>query len=264
MLLSLVALAWAGPTTSVEVRNAESGQALAGALVTVAGSDIIATTDNTGRCLVVAHVGRGARLVTARAGFFSDTLVVTPAIRRDTVIVVSLHPDRARALRVSVTDATAGVALTGAAVAVQGGPVLTTGGDGSVLFLNVAHGARYVRAEMEGWTVDSQVVVARGGETTDVVLRLRDTTNVGDLVGAVTDQTTGKPVAGAVVRLDASGLVAVSDSIGEYRLERLSAGVYDVSVSCDGYRRGVARFRMLKGWTVNLNLRLYPASSAGR
>ncbi len=258
MLLSVVSLAWAGPTVEVEVWDAESGRALAGALVTVAGSDIVATTDNSGRCPVVAPVGRGSVLVTTRAGFFSDTLVIGQAVRRDTVFRVNLHPDRPRALRVSVTDATSGMAVAGATVAMQGGIAFNTGADGMVMMLCVPHGVRFVRAEMEGWLADSQDVLIRGGETTDVVLRLRDTTNVGNLGGEVRDQVTGLPVAGAVVKLDASGLSAVSDSAGRYQLEGLSAGVYDVSVSCAGYRRGVARFRVLKGWTVNLELRLRP------
>jgi len=259
VLLCVVSLARAGPTVGVEVRDAESGRALAGALVTVAGSDIVATADNSGRCLVVARVGRGSMVVTTRAGFFSDTLVIGQAVRRDTVFNVGLHPDRPRALRVGVTDATSGLALAGAAVLVPGGAAFSTGADGLAMLLNVPHGVRFVRAEMEGWLADSQAVFARGGETTDIVLRLRDTTNVGSLTGEVRNQATGQPVAGAQVRLEASGLSAVSDSTGRYQIEGLSAGVYDVSVSCAGYSRGIARFRVLKGWTVNLDLRLRPA-----
>jgi hypothetical protein len=254
----VVCRAWAGPLVWVETRDAESEEPLAGALVTVAGSDIIATTDATGRCPLVVPVGRGSMVVVARAGFFDDTLSVGRRFRHDTVIVAWLHPDRPRAVRVVVNDAVTGTPLAGVTVRLQDKDSVLTRGDGSALLSDFPPGSWLVRAEMDGWQADSQSVSARGGETTDVALRLRDTTNVGMVSGDVRDEN-GAPVAGAAVRLEVSGLVALSDSAGHYVFERLPAGVYNVSVSKAGYCRGVARFRVLKGWTVNLNLRLASA-----
>ena len=255
----LAAVVRAEPTVSVEVRDGETGRPVKGALVAVAGSDIIATTDGAGRCLVVGRVGRGSKLTASGRGFFDDTLVMAVPLRRDTILAMSLHPNKPRWVRGTITDATTRSPLPEVLVTVAGSALAdSTGASGSFLLAGFPHGPKLVRADLDGFAADSQIVTARGGETTEVSLALRDTTNVGELAGEVIDAGSGRPVAGARVRLEASGLEAQSDSSGHYAIGRLSAGLYDLSVSCPGFRKGYTRFRVLRGWTVEVNLRLHP------
>jgi len=255
----LSATARAAPVVVARTRDAESGKPLAGAMVTVQSSDIMAVTDSGGQCLVLARVARGSRLVAALDGYFGDTVVFSALPRLDTILVeFGLHRNLPRAVRGLVSDAAAHVPLPEAVVSIAGTDrTARTLGDGSYSFSPFPYGTWTLRAEFEGYQSETLRVTAPGGETTEADFALTDTSCVGDVDGRVTDGVTGGPVAGAAVSVTGNGWQATSDTAGYYAVERLPAGVHDLSAVCEGYRKGVTRFRVVKGWVVTVNLRLW-------
>jgi hypothetical protein len=55
------------------------------------------------------------------------------------------------------------------------------------------------------------------------------------VVGVVQDRWTRQPLAGATVSLPAADVATTTDSTGAFRLDRLSAGKFDLVLSADGY-----------------------------
>jgi|GEM_PF-2137808 len=56
------------------------------------------------------------------------------------------------------------------------------------------------------------------------------------LTGTVVDATTGKAVSGATVQLEGSDNSATTDSSGNFELDDVSSGDYNIMVTADGYK----------------------------
>jgi hypothetical protein len=259
LVTGLPATARAAPVIVARTHDAESGKPLAGAMVTVQNSDIMAVTDDVGQCLVLARVARGGRLAAALDGYFGDTVVLSAVPRLDTLLIeFGLHRNLPRSVRGLVSDAAARLPLPEAVVSIAGTDrTARTLGDGSYSFSPFPYGTWTLRADFEGYQSETLRVTALSGETTEADFALRDTSCVGEVDGRVTDGETGVPIAGAAVSVTGTGWQATSDTAGYYVVERLPAGVYDLSAVCEGYRKGVTRFRVVKGWAVTVNLRLW-------
>jgi outer membrane receptor for ferrienterochelin and colicins len=84
----------------------------------------------------------------------------------------------------------------------------------------------------------------------------------GSIAGTVADSVAGAPLAGAVVEARRGGVLmprAVSTADGTFRLERLSAGTYVVTVSRIGYGRTVVGgVRVREGATTTIRVALAP------
>lgn len=74
--------------------------------------------------------------------------------------------------------------------------------------------------------------------------------------GLVTDKKTGKPVAKAVIKLEGTDKMAVSEITGEYRLAEMKPGFYYVVVSAEGYDEVRVLHRIVKGDVEELNFAL--------
>ena len=259
-------LGLAGPVVIARVHDAETGKPIAGAVVTVKGSDIMAATDSAGVCLVMARVGRGTRLFASRPGYFEDTTTAGPVTRADTEFVdLVLHPDLPRLVQGIVVDRATLQPLSGASVSVGGAELSThTSVDGDYSFPGFPYGQRTLAAEYEEYQRETLRVTARGGETTRVDFALADTANTGTLDGQVTEYGTGQPVSGAVISVQGAGRQGTTDPSGAYLIERLPVGMHDLVVSCEGFRRGVTRFRVVKGWSVTVNLRVHRVQPSGK
>src|SRR5687767_860538 len=97
----LLALAIVAADVAGEVRNAVTGQPIAGVIVTAVGRSDSARTDSDGRFRLATAAGATARLRFARVGFTSVEVMVSTA---DTSIRVSLTPT-ARTLEASTITA---------------------------------------------------------------------------------------------------------------------------------------------------------------
>lgn len=242
------------------VEDGETRQALAGAMVTTEGSDIMAVTDSAGRCMVVSVPNRGGHLLFSRAGYFDARSVWAPPSKPvpETVKVDRvLYPNRPRVVVGRVLDAETKFSITGARVTVVGSTLAeSSGADGGFTFSSFPPGQQTVDVSYPGLPRKSLSVEAKGGETTAVEVYLLDTANVGSVEGTVFDAGTGKPVTGALVAVDGTGCKAISDSAGHYAIEDVPVGVNKLLVGCEGYLRAYTVVRLVKNWTVTADLHL--------
>ena len=259
-LCLLAAFAVAAPVVVAHVQDGETKQPLPGVAVMSEGSDIMAVTDSSGRCLVVAVPRRGGTLVVSRTGYLDARLPWPPSAKpaRDTVVVdVLLYPNRPRVVVGRVFDAGTKLAIPGANVSVVGAELSdAAGADGGFAFSQFPPGLQTLEVSSSGYPLQSLAIQVQAGETSSVELYLLDTANVGSMQGTVSDAVTGVPVRDARVAVEGTGCVAVTDSAGNYVIANVPVGMNRVVVSHDGYLRAYTVVRLVKDWAVTVNLYL--------
>ncbi|MCW8799282.1 MAG: carboxypeptidase-like regulatory domain-containing protein, partial [Prosthecochloris sp.] len=78
----------------------------------------------------------------------------------------------------------------------------------------------------------------------------------GGLKGSVTDKTDGEPVIGASVMLENTTLGAASDFDGNYAIQNIPAGTYNLKITGVGYAQQTKNVTIADGQTATLNLQL--------
>jgi len=256
----LTTMGWAAPVVVARVQDGETKRALAGAMVMSEGSDIMAVTDSAGRCMVVVAPRKGGALVASHQGYLDLRLTGAWPVKSapDTMVIdFVLYPNRSRVVSGKVADAGTRLALAGARIAVERSDLAeSTGVDGSFLFRDFPAGPQNLLVSFLGYPPKSLAVEAKGGETTEVNAALVDTANVGSVEGVVSDAGTGSPVGAGQVAVDGTELEAVTDSIGYYVIENVPAGRHKLLVTCAGYVNAYTVVRLVKDWTVTVNLQL--------
>ncbi len=254
------AIALAAPVVVAKVQDGETKQALAGAVVANAASDIMAVTDSSGQCVVVSVPKKEGALLASRAGYLEARLAWQPPASPvpDTLRVeLLLYVDRPRVVAGRVYDAGTKLAIPGARVLVAGTKLADSAGpDGGFRLVGFPAGPQRLEASSAGYPVKSFPVQARGGETTVVELPLLDTANVGLVEGTVFDALTGAPIADARVAVEGTGCAASTDSVGRYAIEHVPAGVNRLLVSREGYLSAYTVVRLVKDWAITANLYL--------
>jgi hypothetical protein len=259
------AVALAAPNVVARVQDGETRRPLAGALVTSEGSDIMAVTDSSGQCLVVALPKRGGTFLVSRTGYLDARLPWLPPSKSvpDTVMVdLLLYPNRPRVVMGRVTDAGTRLAVVGARVSVVGTELAeSTKDDGGFLFSRFPVGPQTLEVSSSGYPLRTFNVEVKGGDTTEVNAPLVDTTNAGRVEGTVFDVRTGLVVPEARVVLEGTELGMLSDSAGRYVIENVPAGMHKLLVSRAGYVNAYTVLRLVEDWTVTVNLYLREPAS---
>ena len=240
------------------VTDGDSDRPLAAARVTARNSDIIVVTDERGLGMLPREFGRGDSLTAAMTGYVPAVLTGRVLGEKERAeFKFTLFRDRPRAVLCRVVDSMGGRPLDQTTVTLlSSGRQETTGPDGTCLLFDFPHGLQTLVAQCSGCVTDTATVRARGGETTEVRIALRDTATVGDVEGAVLDADSGTGVVGARVGIADAQSGAVTDSAGHYLIEKLPAGQYWLIARAAGYQAQKIPFRVLKGWTVSVNFRL--------
>ncbi len=255
----------AAPSVVARVQDGETKRALAGAMVMSEGSDIMAVTDSSGRCLVVAVPKRGGTLMVSRTGYSDVRLAWSPPARPvpDTVMVdLLLYPNRPRVVVGRVTDAGTRLAVVGARVSVVGTELAeSTGADGGFLFSRFPVGPQTLEVSSAGHPLRTFNVEVKGGDTAEVNASLVDTTNAGRVEGTVFDVRTGLVVPEARVAVEGTELGMLTDSTGRYVIENVPAGMHKLLVSRAGYVNAYTVLRLVEDWTVTVNLYLREPAS---
>jgi hypothetical protein len=255
----------AAPVVIARVQDGETKRALAGALVMSEGSDIMAVTDSSGQCLVVALPKRGGMLVASRTGYLDARLPWSAPSKPvpDTVTIdLLLYPNRPRVVVGRVTDAGTRLAVVGARVSVVGTELAeSTTDDGGFLFSRFPVGPQTLEVSSTGYPLRTFNVEVKGGDTTEVNAPLVDTTNAGRVEGTVFDVRTGLVVPEARVAVDGTELGMLTDSTGRYVIENVPAGMHKLLVSRAGYVNAYTVLRLVEDWTVTVNLYLREPAS---
>jgi hypothetical protein len=236
------------------VRDAETGKPLGGAVCTATGTDVMAVTDQSGGCVVPVS-GKAWRVAASAVGYLPDSVGAAAAEKGR--VVIGLFRDLPRVVRGRVIEAVSGRALGDAGISVGGSSAVRSAPSGGGFLLSAfPQGEQVVEAAMDGFVSDRLTVLARGNETTEVVLRLKDTSDVGNVGGTVIDEAGGLGIAGAELSVDSSAFVARADSVGQYHIDKLPSGEYWLVCRAGGYAAQKIRFRVLKDWTVGVSFRL--------
>jgi len=82
----------------------------------------------------------------------------------------------------------------------------------------------------------------------------------GSIVGQVTEASSGQPLAGAVVAVEGTGHLALTNDAGRYGLEGVPAGERTVAVEMAGYASQRLQVTVVPGQTTVMNVVLTPAA----
>jgi len=164
----------------------------------------------------------------------------------------------------SVTDAEDGSAISGAAVT-DGTRTALTDALGSYTIDNVPPGSYQVVASKEGYQTSPLTVNVMSGTTVVANFPLSQIIVPGSITGSVTDAEGGSPIVGAAVS-DGTRIV-LTDAAGQYTINDVSPGSYQVIASKEGYQTSSLTVNVLSATTAvanfSLNQIIVPGSITG-
>ncbi len=180
----------------------------------------------------------------------SDTIIVTVKVVLDAGWLAGYVED------------SAGDPIVAAIVTVEES-TRTTNATGYYNF-TLSAGTYNVTADAAGYAASGEhMVIITEGEVTwqNITLLL----NSGTLAGQVVDEKTGDPVEGAliVVRLGDVSRQDLTDADGNYSIDLLEAGRYNVNASKADYETYMTSVTIVAGETTTLNIELAPVEEAG-
>jgi thermitase len=150
-----------------------------------------------------------------------------------------------------VTDAEDGSPVVGAAVT-DGTRTALTDGAGTYTIDNVPPGTYQAVASKEGYETSSSTGSVLQGTTAVADFSLNQITNPGAITGTVTDAEDGSLIVGATVS-DGTRTV-VTDAAGQYTIDDVPPGSYQVVASKEGYQSSSLTATVLAGNTTVANL----------
>ncbi|MBM3331846.1 carboxypeptidase-like regulatory domain-containing protein [candidate division WOR-3 bacterium] len=247
-VLLCAAAAFGSPDVLARVRDGETKLPLVGATVMSEGSDIMAVTDSSGQCLVVAAPRRGGALVASRQGYLDQALTGAWLAKpgQDTVVIdFLLCPKRPVEVGRVAASADSSVATTSAGAAAES-PAAAESKRSDGGFGGAGSAAGQLATE---------------ARRTEGVEESRSPAGTASVEGTVSDAETGLPVPAARIAVEGTEMEAVSDSEGRYVLEYVSAGRHKLLVTCSGYANAYTVLRFVKDWVVTANLYLRKTAS---
>lgn len=270
---------------TVRVSDDRSGLPLAEALVSVDGKPY--RTDRSGSCVVNLDPGK-YRIAAGKNGYESKskTLEVKAGRAQTEEFKLqrnSVYEDGESKVRNvgqlmgRVTDEKSGRPVPYATVSVAGRNVRTDD-SGNYLITNLEAGKHRLSARAQGFeSADKNLEIKPGNpQRQDVKLRPignesrnhqeqgkpqpKDTPGqqYGELTGRVTDERTGRPIAGALVYVQ--GQRDVTDRSGNYSIANLRPGNQEVTISGNGYRNQRERVKIEAGRRSRGDFRLSPVA----
>jgi Domain of unknown function (DUF1929)/Carboxypeptidase regulatory-like domain len=135
----------------------------------------------------------------------------------------------------TVTDSGTHSPIAGATVSYSGGST-TTNGSGNYTLANVPAGEHVITASKSGYATVSKPQTVTGGGTATLDFALSPP---GTIIGTVTAQDTGNPIAGATIQY--SGGSVTTDNAGHYTIANIPAGNETLIASAFGYTSSAPR-----------------------
>lgn len=242
------------------ITNATTGHVIAGATVSVAGTNLVALTGDDGT-YELNDVPAGARTLTAAAdGFSSMQAPVTVTAGQVLVRDFALQP-LTGTIRGFVIDVVTFQGIAGASVTLKGTNISTvSGSDGSYTLSNVPPGAQTITASAPNYSTEEEIVVVVAEQTVPGDIFLIPT--IGTITGVVTNAATNQPISGATVSVAGTGLSANTSASGSYTIANVPAGPQTLNASANGFNAGSASGTVLGGQTVTQNFALVPLVGA--
>ncbi len=237
LLPAASAFAQATKTVAGRVIDAETGQPVAGAVITVVGTDLTATTDAAGD-FSLPGVAAGDVTLQVNADTFAPVEVVLPAaqLRLDARMVAAAPPTR---LITGYVQTDAGEPVANAVVVVPGTP-LQTNTDERGFFVFTDAPAQDLTLQISAPnTIASQSFVPAGQSSVRVLLApstpapppVVEAPAARTVTGRVIESTSGVPIPGAVVAVQQTGQSVFTDPEGNFVIENAPDGPLTLQVS---------------------------------
>jgi len=239
-------------TVGGTVRDAATGQPLAGVRVTAGGSNAETGPDGS---FALHDVPAGGQAINARKAVYeplSDTMEVIAA--QEISLELALEPITYGTLTVFVRDATTGTFIVDSRVSV-GGQSAQTDAQGRAGFERVPAGRVRASASRHAYLDGGATFTLEPAAAIDQTLRLEPIT-VGVVVGQVVSAESGEPLLGAEVAIGDQR--ARADSEGRFRFERVDAGEATVTASRAVYEPGSATTPVVAAESVEVRIALSP------
>ena len=213
------------------VINAFNGQPIAGASVSVKGTNLAATSGGDGS-YTIGDIPAGPKTVdAAQAGFFPEQSTVN-IVGDQTVTEDFFLTPTVGTISGFVSNASNNQPIAGATVMVSG-LTTTSGGDGSFNFSNVPSGAQTLNATATGFNPASASVTVMAGANVSQDIAM--TPLLGTITGIVRNADNGDPISGATVTVTGTGLSTTSGADGTFTLSNVPAGAQTLNVSAAGF-----------------------------
>jgi CshA-type fibril repeat protein len=273
--IRLTALPTTGIVTGI-VTDSGSGQPVAGAQVTLTGTDnVSAVTDTAGSYRFVAPPGP-ATITASAAGFLDatgsatleagQTLNFSPGLQATAGLPPDYQPPTTIVLTGAVVDALTGQSLAGASVSVTGSALqASTDPAGLFRLADLPPGELALDVALAGYQGVHVSLIAPAGTADLGTIRLPPAANLElttSIAGTVTDSGTGAPLAGASVTIEGLGKGALTGADGSYRIEGITQNTFTVTVSAVGYLSGRGDVTLAQPGLMPLNVALNRASPA--
>lgn len=250
-------------TLSGVIQDQSTSTALANALVEVLqGNTVIASalTASDGS-FTISSLASGNYTVRVGLQNYQTLVVGTNIISGQTTSAnVSLTSNPGFALG-AVTDVATGLGLPGALVEILQNSVVIatqqTDSNGNYTINNLAPGTYLLRASATNYQVGVSSVIIIASQNTVVNVTLQN--QPGTVTGAILSNLTQAPLSNATVNIYSGALLVatvLTDTNGEYTVEGLASGNYQLNVQADGYQTAVSAFVVNSGGTTQLNFSL--------
>lgn len=231
------------------VVDADTGAGVAGATVAVKDQAGLTATSADGGAFAIAKAPVGDVVVTVAAPGYLALELPVKAGKTATAVALALRkeppppPPPTRTVSGLVRDARTGAGIAGARVEVTGTAIaVTTDEDGLFTLpdLPVADVAiqvtagEYTATTTTSAAVDTALKVALEPTAPPPDLPVEPTTRA--VRGRVTEQLSGEPIVGAIVRVAGTDTVVITDDDGAFQLDGLPLEDVALEVDADGYK----------------------------
>ena len=250
--IRLVPITWG--TVRGTVRDASSGELLAGATVRIGGAEV--ETDASG-AFVLEKVPAGEGAVAAALARYHDTQSRFDLPRDgDIEQHLQLAPITTGTVIVTVVDAGSGNPISGASLAI-GEKQLQTDAAGQARVEEVAAGRVIGNASATLYEPGSAETRLEAASEATLTIPLTPVT-YGTIAGTVLDAVSDAPIGAATVRIGAQS--TRTDDSGRFELERVNAGDVGIAASKPVYVDNSVTISLAAGATETVTVRLDPVT----
>lgn len=219
--------------------NAESGEALSGYDVTLAGTTAASSTTDSNGAFQFTFLPAGSYQVDFSAegfGGFSSPVNLTPGAQVDlgTIELIPVVTATTVTVRGIVTRKSDGNPLSGVTIRANGLTAVTAA-NGSYQIANVPPGIISLTATRSGFVGVSASTEAAAGATVVFSPSLASSAQAPRIQGSITDASTGALLSGARITLTGANDRTIVAFSGTYSLTGLIEGLTRIEASMDGY-----------------------------
>lgn len=239
------------------VRDAGTGQAIAGATVVVSGGPST-TTDAAGAYQLPGLAPGTVTITVSQAGYQSVSVTTTLNAGVVTSFSPALYSGSAptqASLQAHIVDRATSAAIAGATLAV-GTATATANGTGDVSLAGLATGDVTFQLSAAGYiSAGFSATLAPGINNVGTIALDKVPASI-TVSGMVTDSSSSQAIGGATVHLTGTTLAATTDSTGAYALTGVTQTSFTLAVSAPGYQSKNVSVTLpaLANSTVNVTL----------